>query len=149
MVRERGFSMLLLMIVLGSLATVAMLFVGLLQSAIGALIVPIFDQALRQSGESGQRTPTLFGLQHFIPDSGFEAWRTIAVLLVAFTVAKGVAEYFSTYLMARVGHRNMRTTQTYLHLTGPVFREDAAALERRLLGVEKHVVQSQEASIGQ
>ena len=77
-----------------ALATVAMLFVGLLQSAIGALIVPIFDQALRQSGDTGQRTPTLFGLQHVIPDSGFDAWRTIAVLLIAFTIAKGVAEYF-------------------------------------------------------
>ena len=36
--------------------------------------------------------------------------------------------------MARAGHRNMRTTQTYLHLAGIVFRDEAAALERRLLG---------------
>ena len=74
-----------------ALATVAMLFVGLLQSAIGALIVPIFDQALRQSGDAGPRTPTLFGLQQVIPDSGFAAWRTIAVLLIVFTFAKGFA----------------------------------------------------------
>ncbi len=86
-----------------TLATVAMLGVGLLQSAIGALIVPIFDQALRQPDATGERTPTLFGLQHFIPESGLAAWRTIAILLLAFTVAKGIAEYFSTYLMARVG----------------------------------------------
>src|SRR5215211_5270483 len=101
-----------------ALATVAMLFVGLLQSAIGALIVPIFDQALRQSGESAQRTPTLFGLQHVIPDTGFEAWRTIAVLLILFTVVKGVAEYFSTYLMARVGQESVLKLRTdmYAHL---------------------------------
>ncbi len=101
-----------------ALATVAMLFVGLLQSAIGALIVPIFDQALRQSGDDSQRTPTLFGLQHVIPDSGFEAWRTIAVLLIAFTIAKGVAEYFSTYLMARVGQESVLKLRTdmYSHL---------------------------------
>ena len=101
-----------------ALATVAMLFVGLLQSAIGALIVPNFDQALRQSGDGGQRTPTLFGLQHVIPDSGFEAWRTIAVLLIAFTVCKGVAEYFSTYLMARVGQESVLKLRTdmYSHL---------------------------------
>ena len=37
-------------------------------------------------------------------------------------------------LMARVGHRSMKTTQTYLHLAGVVFRDEAAALERRLLG---------------
>src|ERR1051326_1619103 len=94
-----------------TLATVAMLAVGLLQSAIGALIVPIFDQALRQGGSS-QRTPTLFGLQNFIPDSGFAAWRTIAILLIIFTIAKGVAEYFSTYLMARVGQESVLQLRT-------------------------------------
>ncbi|HEV7892987.1 MAG TPA: ABC transporter transmembrane domain-containing protein [Pyrinomonadaceae bacterium] len=101
-----------------TLATVAMFAVGLLQSAIGALIVPIFDQALRQEGTTGQRTPTLFGLQHFIPDSGFAAWRTIAVLLIIFTLAKGVAEYFSTYLMARVGQESVLKLRTdmYSHL---------------------------------
>jgi subfamily B ATP-binding cassette protein MsbA len=101
-----------------TLATFAMLAVGLLQSAIGALIVPIFDQALRQSGATGQRTPTLFGLQHVIPDSGFAAWRTIAVLLIIFTLAKGVAEYFSTYLMARVGQESVMSLRTamYAHL---------------------------------
>ncbi len=101
-----------------TLATVAMFAVGLLQSAIGALLVPIFDQALRQEGSSGQRTPTLFGLQHFIPDSGFAAWRTIAVLLILFTLAKGVAEYFSTYLMARVGQESVLKLRTdmYSHL---------------------------------
>ena len=99
-----------------ALATVAMFAVGLLQSAIGALIVPIFDQALQPAG--GDRTPTLFGLQRFIPDSGFDAWRTIAVLLIAFTVLKGVAEYFSTYLMARVGQGSVFSLRRdmYAHL---------------------------------
>ena len=83
-----------------SLATFAMLLVGLLESAIGGLIVPIFDQAFSQTGH---RTPTLFGLQHIIPQSGLAAWKTISVLLITFTLAKGIAEYFSTYLMARIG----------------------------------------------
>lgn len=83
-----------------SLATFAMLLVGLLESAIGGLIVPIFDQAFSQTGT---RTPTLFGLQRIIPESGLEAWKTISILLIVFTVAKGIAEYFSTYLMARIG----------------------------------------------
>ena len=83
-----------------ALATFAMLLVGLLESAIGALIVPIVDQALAQDG---RQTETLFGLQHIIPKSGLEAWKTISILLITFTVAKGVAEYFSTFLMARVG----------------------------------------------
>ena len=83
-----------------ALATFAMLLVGLLESAIGALIVPIFDQAFAQDG---RRTETLFGLQHIIPESGLAAWKTISILLLTFTLAKGVAEYFSTFLMARVG----------------------------------------------
>lgn len=82
-----------------ALATVCMLLVGLLETATGALIVPIFDQAL---GE-GQQTPTLFGLQRVIPAGGLAAWRNIALLLIVFTALKGIAEYFSTYLMARVG----------------------------------------------
>ncbi|HYE65640.1 MAG TPA: ABC transporter transmembrane domain-containing protein [Pyrinomonadaceae bacterium] len=84
-----------------TLATVAMLLVGLLESATGALIVPIFDQAFAQG--DGQRTPTLFGLQNIIPQSGLAAWRTIALLLIIFTAIKGIAEYLSTFLMARIG----------------------------------------------
>ncbi|MGI9167040.1 MAG: ABC transporter ATP-binding protein [Pyrinomonadaceae bacterium] len=83
------------------LATFAMLLVGLLESAIGGLIVPIFDQAFAQG--DGQRTPTLFGLQRLIPESGLAAWKAISILLLVFTFAKGIAEYFSTYLMARIG----------------------------------------------
>jgi subfamily B ATP-binding cassette protein MsbA len=100
-----------------ALATFAMLAVGLLQSAIGALIVPIFDQALGHNS-TGQRTATLFGLQQLIPPSGLAAWRMIALLLIIFTLAKGIAEYFSTYLMARVGQASvLRLRQDlYCHL---------------------------------
>ena len=100
-----------------ALATLAMLAVGLLESAIGALVVPIFDQALG-GPEGSQRTPTLFGLQQIIPASGFAAWRTIALFLVVFTLAKGFAEYFSTYLMARVGQESVLALRErmYAHL---------------------------------
>jgi integrase/recombinase XerC len=37
-------------------------------------------------------------------------------------------------VMAKAGHANMATTQRYLHLAGVVFRDEADALERRLLG---------------
>src|SRR5678816_1867166 len=84
-----------------TLATMSMLMVGLLESAIGALIVPIFDQAFVHSG--GHRTATLFGLQRIIPEAPFEALKMISILLIVFTLAKGVAEYLSTYLMARIG----------------------------------------------
>ncbi|HEX7175556.1 MAG TPA: ABC transporter ATP-binding protein [Pyrinomonadaceae bacterium] len=123
-----------------ALATVAMFAVGLLQSAIGALIVPIFDQALRPETDGGERTPTLFGLQNFIPDSGFEAWRTIALLLVVFTLAKGVAEYCSTYFMARVGQEAVlqlrRDMYAHLHAQSADFfaRHRTNYLVSRLVG---------------
>ena len=84
-----------------TLATFSMVLVGLLESATGGLIVPIFDQAFVSA--SGHRTATLFGLQHLIPDAPFGAWKVISILLIVFTLAKGVAEYLSTYLMARIG----------------------------------------------
>src|SRR5690348_14415712 len=84
-----------------TVATFAMVLVGLLESATGALIVPIFDQAFAPG--AGRQTATLFGLQNLIPPTPLGAWKMISILLVIFTVAKGIAEYLSTYLMARIG----------------------------------------------
>src|SRR2546423_751541 len=108
------------------LATIAMVVVGVLESAIGALIVPIFDQAFAQG--SGKRTPTLFGLQRFIPDSGLAAWRNIAIMLLLFTLVKGVAEYFSTYLMAIVGQSSVLNLRQELY--HHVLSQSASFFER-------------------
>lgn len=109
-----------------TLATFAMLLVGLLETAIGGLIVPIFDQAFAQGG--GQRTATLFGLQRIIPDSGLAAWKTISVLLLTFTLAKGVAEYFSTFLMARIGQSAVLKLRQDLY--GHLLSQSASFFER-------------------
>ncbi len=83
------------------LALLAMVFVAIFETAIGALLVPIFDQFL---AKSAQQTATLFNLQNYIPkDDWFKAWTMISVLLLTFTVLKGIAEYFSSYLMAKIG----------------------------------------------
>jgi hypothetical protein len=37
-------------------------------------------------------------------------------------------------IMATTGHASMATTRRYLHLADVVFADEAAALERRLLG---------------
>jgi len=39
-------------------------------------------------------------------------------------------------IMGIAGHRSMQTTKQYVHLAGVVFRDEADALERRLLGVQ-------------
>jgi integrase len=43
-------------------------------------------------------------------------------------------------LMTKAGHSKMSTTQVYVHLAGVVFRDEAEALERRLLGAPEPVV---------
>ena len=108
------------------LATFAMVVVGLLESAIGALIVPIFDQAFVQGG--GHRTSTLFGLQHLIPEAPFGAWRMISFLLITFTLAKGIAEYLSTYLMARIGQAAVLKLRQDLY--GHLLSQSATFFER-------------------
>jgi len=109
-----------------TLATFAMVVVGLLESATGALIVPIFDQAFAPG--SGQRTSTLFGLQHLIPEAPFGAWKVISILLVVFTLAKGVAEYLSTYLMARIGQSAVLKLRQDLY--GHLLDQSATFFER-------------------
>ena len=107
------------------LATIAMVVVGVLESAINALVVPIFDQAFAQKG---QRSSTLYGLQHLIPASGIEALRNIAILLIGFTIVKGIAEYFSSYLMARVGQSSVLALRQDLYRH--VLTQSASFFER-------------------
>jgi integrase len=40
-------------------------------------------------------------------------------------------------LMSKAGHSDMKTTRIYLHLAGIVFHDEAAALERRLLQLDR------------
>ena len=86
------------------IATFAMLVCSVMETATWALIVPILNQVL---GHTGGQTSTLFGLQRLMPKPGLAAWRMIALLLIGFTIIKGVAEYYSTYLMADVGQSSV------------------------------------------
>ncbi|HEX6188038.1 MAG TPA: ABC transporter transmembrane domain-containing protein [Pyrinomonadaceae bacterium] len=107
------------------IATLAMVVVSVLEIAIGALIVPIFDQVL---ASTQQQSSTLFGLQKLIPASGLAAWRTIAILLIGFTFVKGIADYFSTYLMARIGQSSILRLRQDLYTH--VLAQSAAFFER-------------------
>ena len=83
------------------LAFIAMVVGAVFETATGALLVPIFNQFLQTTPTKAK---TLFDLDSLIPkDDWFRAWMMISVLLITFTVLKGVAEYFSSYLMARIG----------------------------------------------
>ena len=107
-------------------AFVAMIAVGLLEIARMGLITPVFDQVL--TAEGGRRSETLFGLQKLIPQSGVEAWTTIALLLFGFSILKAVADYFAQYLMAYIGQSSVLKLRQdlYAHL----LRQSAAFFER-------------------
>lgn len=81
-------------------AIVAMIFAAVFENAFFALVVPILSQTFN----TGAGAQTLFNLQNLIPQNDwFAAWATIAVLLISFSVLGGIAEYFSSYLMAKIG----------------------------------------------
>jgi subfamily B ATP-binding cassette protein MsbA len=78
-----------------------MVLVAVFETATGALLVPIFGQFLPSAAGSSE---TLFDLQRFIPkEPWYQAWVAISVLLLTFTILKGIAEFFSSYLMAKIG----------------------------------------------
>ncbi|MGI8788623.1 MAG: ABC transporter ATP-binding protein [Pyrinomonadaceae bacterium] len=82
-------------------AIAAMILTALFETATLALLVPIFNQFLPATAKT---SATLFNLQKYIPkDDWYQAWLTISLLLVTFTIIKGIAEYFSSYLMAKIG----------------------------------------------
>jgi integrase len=73
----------------------------------------------------------------------FHDMRHTALTNLAATGASEIA------VMATAGHRSMQTTKMYLHLASVVFRNDASALERRMLGVQDTGTKSPEpAALG-
>ncbi|MBK6722115.1 MAG: ATP-binding cassette domain-containing protein [Acidobacteria bacterium] len=84
-----------------ALAMIAMVLMAVFETATGALLVPLLDQF---SPIPATESKTLFDLNSLIPrDDWYRAWIVISLLLVGFTIAKGFAEYFSSYLMAKIG----------------------------------------------
>jgi len=99
-------------------AVFAMAMVAVFETATGALLVPIFSQF---SPAQGPPSETLFSLQRFVPQNDwYRAWLAIAAMLLTFTVLKGIAEYFSSYLMAKIGQSAVLDLrkQLYDHILG-------------------------------
>ncbi len=88
------------------IATVAMIFVAVFEMLTFSLLVPIFDQAFNSG--AAQSTKTLFNLQKLIPQNDwFLAWAAISGMLLFFTIGSGISEYFSSYLMAKIGQSSI------------------------------------------
>lgn len=106
-------------------ALFAMVLVAVFETATGALLVPIFNQFLPDA----QRSRTIFDIQKLIPQNDWlRAWGVISSLLVGFTLCKGIAEYFSSYLMAKIGQASILKLRIefYDHL----LKQSAAFFER-------------------
>ena len=102
-----------------------MVLTAVFETAIGALLVPIFNQFL----PGAQQTSTLFNLQKLIPfDDWVKAWTAISILLVSFTVLKGISEFFSSYLMAKIGQASILKLRVELY--DHLLNQSAAFFER-------------------
>lgn len=98
------------------LALAAMLLTAVFETAIGALLVPIFNQLIQ---DTAVKSKTLFDLSSLIPrDDWYRAWIVISGLLLGFTILKGITEYFAAYLMAKIGQSAVLDlrNQLYEHL---------------------------------
>lgn len=107
------------------LAFVAMIVGALFETLTRALLVPVFDWLA--PGQTPGRT--IFNLGDLIPrDDWYQAWLMIAFLLVSLTVLKGVAEFISSYLMAKIGQSSVLylRTELYDHL----LKQPAAFFEK-------------------
>lgn len=86
-----------------ALALVAMFAVAILESATTTLLAPIFDQF---APNQARRSKIPFDIVALVPKNDwFRGWLVISVLLISFTVVKGIAEFLSSFLMARIGQK--------------------------------------------
>src|ERR1051326_4766162 len=81
------------------LGTLLTSIVGLFEAARISLVQPIFDGLAGTNNLAGH---SLF--RNYLP-SGQSLWTTIAALMVLFTVLKGLAFFFSSYLLTDVGQK--------------------------------------------
>ncbi len=84
-------------------ALIAMAAVAVFETATATLLAPIFDQ-FAPSPERRAKIP--FDIVSLIPKNDWlRGWLVISILLIGFTIAKGVAEFVSSFLMARIGQK--------------------------------------------
>jgi ABC-type multidrug transport system, ATPase and permease components len=98
-----------------ALALAAMVLVAVFETATGALIVPITEIVF--GTKAGKPTETPFNLQKYIPqvdlqeyipqDNWLATWAAISSMLFVFTLLGGISEYFSAYLMSKIGQSSV------------------------------------------
>ena len=95
-----------------ALSLVLMIATGLFEGMTRLLIIPVFNR-LAGGGASSTIIQKLH-LDKFLP-SDTSSLTTIALLLVGFTLAKGVAEYFSSFSMSYIGQHVIADVRSSLY----------------------------------
>ena len=104
-----------------AISIVLMIATGLLEGGTILLLGPIFDKL-----SAGKTGPSLLG---FLPFAMPTDLRVIAFLLIGFTLAKGVAEYFSSYLMSFIGQSVIADVRSALY--DHIIRQPASFFAKR------------------
>lgn len=100
-----------------AISVVLMVATGLLEGGLILLLQPIFDTLSGAQSEGGVFAGLPFG--KYLPKTGAIDLRTVAILLVGLTLAKGVTEYFSSYFMSHIGQSVIADVRSslYDHIT--------------------------------
>jgi ATP-binding cassette, subfamily B, bacterial MsbA len=100
-----------------AISVVLMVATGLFEGGMILLLQPIFDIVAGRPGEGGVFAGLPF--ERYLPKTGEVDLRVVAVLLVGLTLAKGVAEYFSSYFMSHIGQSVIADLRSslYDHIT--------------------------------
>ncbi|HEX5083162.1 MAG TPA: ABC transporter transmembrane domain-containing protein [Blastocatellia bacterium] len=100
-----------------AISVVLMIATGLFEGGTILLLQPIIDTIKAGHGEGGAFAGFPFG--RYLPKASDIGLRAIAVLLVGLTLAKGVAEYFSSYFMSQIGQSVIADVRSslYDHIT--------------------------------
>lgn len=103
-----------------------MIATGLFEGGTVLLLKPIFDSL---SGKQGQMLSTIPLIGRFLPAFGALTLDKVAMLLVGFTLAKGVAEYFSSYSMSYIGQHVIADVRSSLY--DHIIRQSASFFAKR------------------
>src|SRR5215813_486864 len=100
-----------------AISVVLMVATGLFEGGTILLLQPIFNTISGYQSGGGVFAGLPFG--KYLPKAVAIDLRAVAVLLVGLTVAKGVAEYFSSYFMSRIGQSVIADVRSslYDHIT--------------------------------
>ncbi len=93
-----------------AISIVLMILTGLFEGATILLLQPIFDTIAGSAAAS-----SLINRINFLPASAASSLQTIALLLVGFTLLKGVTEYFSSYYMSHIGQNVIADVRSSLY----------------------------------